>query len=531
MAEASGLTSRRLRLAPAVAVAVIALCVLSCAGSALAAETKQSLLARLGSADLASWPAAIDGLDALGADDVSEFLLAPAVVPDTPPEIRDRALAALRRVHERCAEPGEPWQPPTRGEAVARITHRLDRVLWAPTSPDVEHDRARGDAVRMREALHLARDLMALGATDPETVRLVLLARLEALRGPTPGTVPPDFEPGQLAAVLTGPDGLDIEAVADVLDLAASRGLFTAAAAAARGLEEAALPPDHPLDTPAAPLPPAVRQALVRALAVPDAELQFAAARTLALAASPPPWPGSSRVVATLVHAATATGSDRVVVAHHDADIAHEIAAGVSRFGYRPTVVSTGRAAVLAARDHADTVLVILGARIVKPSAFETVQFIQEQPHGDIPPVLVVVDPFDDLPRGPFLTKSILKFSRIPCVALVDRMESFFIPSIDANTGAELAPARFPQTLEDVAGPAAASADGRTARAAHRLDRGRQAATLLAILHRRDWDIPADVRGRLGLVAARRRPAGYNQPAFTPPPPAPADAALSEPTR
>ena len=224
-------------------------------------------------------------------------------------------------------------------------------------------------------------------------------------------------------------------------------------------------------------------------------------------------------------------GSDRAVVAHHDTDIAHELAAGVSRFGYRPAIVSTGRAAVLAARDHADTVLVILGARIVKPSAFETVQFIQEQPFGDIPPVLVVVDPFDDLARGRFLTKSILKFSRVSCVALVDRMESFFLPTIDETTGAELTPARFPQALADVAGQDAVSADSRTARAARRLDRGRQAATLLAILHRRDWEIPGDVCSRLALVAAHRGPAGYNRPAFTPPPPAPADAALPEPTR
>ena len=528
MAEPPGLTPRRLRLTAAAFLCTLA--AMPCAGSA-AADTKQSLLAQLGSANLASWPAAIAALDALGADDVTEFLLAPAVVPDTPPEIRDLALAALRHVHDRCAGPGESWQPPTRGEAVARITHRLDGVLAMPKAAPFDHEPTRADAVRVREALHLARDLMALGATEPDAVRLVLLARLEALRGPAPGPVSSEFEPGQLTAVLTGPDGLDIEAVADVLDLAASRGLFAAAAAAARGIEESVLPPDRPLDALHAPLPPAVRQALVRALAVPDAELQFAAARTLALAAGPPPWPGSSRVVAALAHAATATGSDRVVVAHHDADIAHELAAGVSRFGYRPAIVSTGRAAVLAARDHADTVLVILGARIVKPSAFETVQFIQEQPYGDIPPVLVVIDPFDDYARGRFLTKSILKFSRVPCVALVDRMESFFNPTIDPTTGAELAPARFPQALEDVAGAVAASADGRSARAARRLDRGRQAATLLAILHRREWELPPDACSRLGLAAARRGPAEYNRDAFTPPPPAPADAALSEPTR
>lgn len=327
------------------------------------------------------------------------------------------------------------------------------------------------------------------------------------------------------------PDTLGIDAAAELLDQAAAEGRFATAAAAARRIEEAMLPPDRPLGVPEAPLPPRVRKALVRALAVPDARLQFAAARTLALTAGPPPWPGSSRVVETLAHAATATGSDRAVVAHHDADVAHELAAGVSRFGYRPVVVSTGRAAVRAARDHADTVLVILGARIIRPSAFETAQFIQEQPFGDIPPVLVVVDPFDDVARGWFLTKSILAFSGLPCVTLVDRMESFFQPSIDPDTGAELAPARFPGALEEVAGVGAAEAERRAVHAALRLEQGRQASTLLAILERRGWGIPDEACHRVDRTSAGLDPTGYNRPASTLPLPAADDAALPEPTR
>lgn len=327
------------------------------------------------------------------------------------------------------------------------------------------------------------------------------------------------------------PDGLSIEAAADLLDHAAAEGLFTTAAAAARRIEEVVLPLDRPLGLPEAPLPPHVRKALVRALAVPEAGLQFAAARTLALTAGPPPWPGSSRVVEALAHAATAAGSDRAVVAHHDADVAHEIATGISRFGYQPVVVSTGRAAVRAAREHADIVLVILGARIIRPSAFETVQFIQEQPHGAIPPVLVVVDPFDDVARGRFLTTSIMKFSGLGCVTLVDRMESFFQPTVDPDTGAELAPARFPAALDEVAGVDAANSESRAARAALRLERGKQAATLLAILDRRGWHIPDEACARVSRTSARLDPTGYNRHTFTPPPPPADDAALSEPTR
>lgn len=489
----------------------------------LGPDATRTLLDRLGSADLASWPGVIAALDAVESDDIAEFLLAPAVVPGTPPAIRDRALHALLHLHRRCSDPNVEWRPPTRGEAEARIVRRLDHVLSPAWFPDAGQGDDTARSRRAREALHLARDLSAIGATDPAAVRLVLLARLEASVLQFGAA---DLGPEQLAAVLTGPEGTDLEAIADVLDLATSRGMFTAAAAAARGLEEAVLPADRPLDAPSAALPPTVRSALVRSLAVPEAALQFAAARTLALAAGPPPWPGSSRVVETLVHAATAAGTEHVVVAHHDAEIAHEIAAGVSRFGYRPVRVSTGRAALLAAREHADTTLVILGARIIRPSAFETAQFIQEQPHGDIPPVLIVIDPLDDEARGRFLTKAIMLFAGLPCTALIDRTESLFLPVLDETTGQEVAPARFPALVAEVAGAEASSANARAARAATRLERGRQAAVLLAILDRRGWDVPAATRARLGLASAGRFPPGYNRAALTPSPPLPDDAAL-----
>ena len=61
------------------------------------------------------------------------------------------------------------------------------------------------------------------------------------------------------------PDAIDVETAADLLDLAASHGMFTAAARAAREIEDAVLPSDGPLGPPAAPLPPRVRKALVRA--------------------------------------------------------------------------------------------------------------------------------------------------------------------------------------------------------------------------------------------------------------------------
>ena len=513
-------------------------------------DGREALVAWLASGDLARWPgviAALDGFATDGADGVAEYLLAPAVVPDTPPPIRDRAVAALRRHAARCAPDENPsrWRPPTRGEAVAALSRRLDRLLCPAGLPEPDCllpfgefsepavDRFVWDqqtgmprrrelsprAARSLEAMHLGRDLVALGATDPHAIRLVMLARLEATlaQGPGPGdgaeggsaidTVPPE----RLLTAVTGPDGIDFESLADLVDMAVVRGMFEAAAAAARAIEYAALPVGSEAHGAAAPLPKPARQALVRALAVPDATLQFNAARTLAVAGGPPQYPGSSRVVEVLAHAATSRGIDRVVVAHPDAAIAHELATAVSRFGYQPVRVSTGRAAVATAREHRDTVLVILAARLIETSAYETTQFIQQQDLGDVPPILVVVDPLDDEARGRFLTNLIMKFSNVECAAIVDRLDSFFAPVADPTTGAVTTPARFPHALAQLAGPRAANAASRRSRAAVRLEESRQAEVLLTILARRCWTVPESLAMAVPPVAAGPGRSQYNQ--------------------
>jgi CheY-like chemotaxis protein len=168
---------------------------------------------------------------------------------------------------------------------------------------------------------------------------------------------------------------------------------------------------------------------------VPDATLQFEAARTLAQAGGDPPYRGSSRVVEILLQAATSTGEEIAVVAHPDEVVREELATNLSRFGYRIEKVASGRDAIFAARANIDTVLVVIGARTVRPTALETVQFIQRQAVGDVPPVLVVVDPLDDDGRGCFLSQLIMKFADLHGVAIVDRLDSFFKPVVDEATG------------------------------------------------------------------------------------------------
>lgn len=479
-------------------------------------SARQPLLAWLGSDDLAHWSGVIAALDACEAQDIAIFLVAPSLVAGTPPLAQQQATALLKR---RAADQSpaaaidnlrqrlDQLLLPTgrlsadqllqsgSGFAAADGADRtlieptVDRFLWDGKTKSIQRRALPLAAARALEALHLARDLSALQADDSATVRLVLLAQLEATLTltPNPLTALEQLKPAQLRDVLTGPVGFDVETVADVLDMAVARGMVQAAAAAARALgQTAATGTDQ-----TAPLPPVVRKALVRALDQPDSGLQFEAARALVLAAGDASYPGTSRVVLTLLSAATATGIDRAVVAHSDPAIAQLLATGVSRFGYQTVRVSTGRDAIFAARQSSDTVLVLLSARITTPTAYETVQLLRRQPAGDIPPVMLVVDPLDDDQNGAFLTRQIMKFSERPAVEIVDRLDSFFQPTRHPQTSAVLAKARFPDALLRVAGPQAVVPAMRQTCLMARLERARKSLWLLNKLSRRGWDLSA----------------------------------------
>jgi hypothetical protein len=492
----------------------------------LGPAARQPLLEWLAADDVDHWPGIIAALAASDADDIETFLLAPALVVDTPPAARAAAIEALQaRAAARGDDPPLPV-PPSTDEAIARLAARLDRVLGPAGLPEVDHLRlepvadprqaaaAFGGAVtgtverfvwnlearrfdrldlppraaRVQEAMHLARDLMALAPQDPAAIRLAMLARLEAtlVFAGNPTTALDRLGPEKLRAAVSTPEGFSVVAAADVLDLAVTHGMWDAAAAAARAIE--------PLADEEPPLPPAARKALVRALAVPDPAVQFAAARALAVAAGDPPYAGSSRAVEILAHAATARGVDRVVVAHHRVDVAQELAGDVSRFGYEPVVVATGREAIFAARASADTTLVLIGARTIRPTPLETVQFLRQQGTGIAPPVLVVVDPLDDDGRGCFLQHLIVKFCDVPGIAIVDRLDSFFAPAIDPQTGAEVAAPRFPDALAQAGGPRAVDPASRAAAAEARLARAREALVLLARMGRRGHDVSGSLR-------------------------------------
>lgn len=510
----------------------------------LGPAAREPLLAWLGSPDLERWDGVITALGATGDGDISDFLLAPALVADTPPAVRS---AAERVLAARATGRGVATTPPTRVEAIGRLARRLDGVLspeglpavdrlltepgtppaavgavcgatlggtveryvWNPEMRAVAQRDLPPRLARALDAEHLARDLVALAPDDPAVIRLILLARLESALAAA-AVADQRLSITAVRGALAGPDGFDTATAASVMETAIERGLWNAAAAAATGM----VPPDAEGGG-SVRLPPEVRKSLVRALALPDAEVQFAAARTLARLDDGTPFAGSSLVVKVLIHAAGASGEDRVVVAHPDRVVGEELATGVSRFGYEPVVVRTGREAVFAARSSPDVVLVLLAARSIAPGALETVQYLRQPGLGTPPPVLVVVDPFDDDGRGRYLQKQLLAFADLDGAVLVDRLPSFFGPLIDEETGSTTAPPRFPDALAQLVGPAAIDPATRAAARAARLDRARDALGLLAALGQRGHDVSG------ALDAALR---GIQRPDLT----APAAAVLSD---
>lgn len=483
----------------------------------------QPLLDWLGTGDPADWAAVIEALRIAAVEDVEAFLAAPALVPGTPPPAREAARRALAA--GAAARPGR-IPPPTRRAAITDLGTRLDRLLKPsglpppdrlPSEPaeDAEQAEAIGDGTvdrwfwdparrsftavavpprlaRARAAMHLARDLEALGVADERLIDLVLLTRLEMLlvTGGDPLTVLDRLPPAALRGALAGPEGFSARAAGRVFDQAMDREMRQAAAAAAAACAGADQAGGRQADD-GGGLLPETRESLVRALAADDIATQFAAARTLALAAGDVPFHGASRVVETLLYAATSTGRDRVIVAHPDPAGGQELAAGVSRYGFDPIRVSTGRDAIIAARGSADTTLVLVAARVLEPSAYETAQLLRLQGLGDDPAVIVVVDPLDEVGRGRPLATLLLPFSDLDRVAIAEDVEGLFEPRVDPETRQRRSPATFPDLLASAAGPRAASAASRNAAAAARVARAREALTLLGRLGRRGRDVSA----------------------------------------
>jgi len=231
--------------------------------------------------------------------------------------------------------------------------------------------------------------------------------------------------------------------------------------------------------------------------------VQFEATRTLASVMATESFPGSSKLLDRLAYFASSTGVDGAVIAHPNRNVAQTLAAGLSRFGYDATLVSSGRDCLQAVRESPDTTLVLLSSRLGDLAARETIQLLRQQALGSRLPVLVVLEPRDDIRGGRHRTQLMLSLADFEHVLLTDRLESQFLPHQDAlahqaglahQSGSDassdrIIEPRFPETIARVAGPKAADTNHRRQQAAIRLTRAAVALNLLASLGDRGWSV------------------------------------------
>lgn len=465
----------------------------------LGSDGRDTLLSWLGSEDREHWPGIITALSAISDEDTC-FLLAPALAADSPPAAKTAANTSLAAL----------GLSPTLREAKEILTLQLDRTLspmtlpagstglkttvklfqWNPTQGIPELTDVSMQNAQALRANHLARDLAALSPTSPKHITLVILARMTFLASEYSddsgklANIPPD----EVMASIAGPQGYDPALAAVVLKEASSRGLIGAATVTAKAIRLGAT--NEHMTQQSTTQPHDTRDSLLSAMRLPYFDLQFEAAQALAICGGQPPYYQSTKVLETLMHAATSTGIDRAIVAHPDHDILEEMATNVSRFGYQPVRVCSSRDAILAARNSIDTTVILLAAKLDGLSTAETIRFLRASSTTASIPVLVIVDPLDDQPLGTFMTHLTISLRDHNGVAIVDRMESFFQPVTDASTGTIVRKARFITALSEASGYASsADRQWRRAQAASRRSRAVIALEQLAFLGEAGWDV------------------------------------------
>ena len=513
----------------------------------------------LGSGDPERFPGVLAALDLLidrgslpvataAEIDLPTALLGPATNPALPEAVRQAAgslLAKLARIGRAPVELAD--QPVSPATACRLLAARLDQLLspagipladslatadsslpvpmveqflWNAASRRTEAGLLSPADTRCLRGRQLAGSLAGTGCTDPAAVRLVLLAQAEALVrfGKDPQSIEPIANPEAAVAalpaelvrdVLAGPEGFAATTVADVLDEALVRELPLAAALTIRALRESAT--DPPLV--------AIQPSLVRALTAASDLVQFDAARTLAGVSPASSFPGASRMLDRLGYFAGSTGVDRVVIAHPNREVGTMLAAGLSRFGFDTTLVTSGRNCLLAVGQSPDTRLVMISSRLRDLAARELIQLLRQPALGDIRPTLVMLDPLDDDRSRRHRTRLLLTLADFDRVLLTDRLESLLLPSLDPKDETTVLQPRFPETLARVAGPQAADDNRRRQQAIVRLERAALALDLLGGLGEQGWEVTAALpAARDGLQRAETFPAALRLLAVMPVP-------------
>ncbi|MCX7428275.1 MAG: hypothetical protein NTW96_21930, partial [Planctomycetia bacterium] len=332
----------------------------------LGSVATQPLVGCLESPDAALVAQVIDVLAEANARDMTMFLLAPLLSPESDPAVRAAAAAALGRL----AGP-----LPSRAEAAAVLSDRAEeyfqqrRVLhqdadgqavvwqWDPGAKQSVAKRYPPDVASVVIAARLAREALSI-LPDDETIRQrYLLTMLEQAAYASGLDAPLDMVAGTPAARAAE---FGVEAVDAVLDRAMATGHMPAAAAAARILGRIGTA-EKVLAGGAAPSP------LARALRSADRRLRFAALEGIMNLQLVRPFAGSSYVPEALAFFAASRGSRRVMVAGPSTEESRYVGGFLIALGYEVDTGSSGRDLFRQLLASGDYELVLVDAAIQDP--------------------------------------------------------------------------------------------------------------------------------------------------------------------
>lgn len=384
--------------------------------AAFGSEAVQPLLAVARSAPAELQAEAIAVLGQIGRGQVSLHLLAPALLKQGEPRVREAAQAALKAS---LGKTPSPYEASTALERVARSYYDGQRVMdadlegktrawqWDPQKSELASEPVSARAAALAEAAELAADASELAPQRTAAQRLYLGALAEAAALAAGLDAPLPEGPDTAHAVLAGQD-------ADVLERMLIESLKTehpiAATVATRLLGQTGR--DELLYR-RSPLP----SALVQAARHPDRRLRMAALEAIFRLKPSKPYPGSSFVLDSLGYLASGSGAPRALAA--DArPLEVQVAAGLlATIGYETEIATTDRQAIAAAFASPDYELALIDFSLASPTSGQLLeQFRRDNRTSRLP--IGIVASSEDLDRAERLAR------RIPLTAVIIRTEN-----------------------------------------------------------------------------------------------------------
>ncbi|HMO36714.1 MAG TPA: HEAT repeat domain-containing protein, partial [Gemmatales bacterium] len=177
---------------------------------------------------------------------------------------------------------------------------------------------------------------------------------------------------------------------------------------------------------------------LLQALRYPDRRVRFAAAEAaLAINSKGEAYPGSSRVLEVLKHAATGYGTQRILIGLGNREEANKLADQLRLLQYDVSVFGSGRQLLSEAASHGNVGLIIVDAALPDPGFSYFLAQYKNQPNTSGMPMLVIADK----DQGRFASDSLAKQPNVKVIASVPQSQALIDSEVKSMLSDKTKPA------------------------------------------------------------------------------------------